>query len=87
MPPPSMCGTSKCATHRCCNRPALTLAQAIEAPLRGFDRAEQETGTKVGVIVCGIRTMPPATSLELAQAAADYRAAGVIAFDLGGPGT
>jgi hypothetical protein len=57
------------------HRPALTLAQAIEAPLTGFRRAERETGTKVGVIVCGIRTMPPATSLELAQAAADYRAA------------
>jgi len=67
------------------HRPALTLAQAIEAPLRGFDRAQRETGTKVGVIVCGIRTMPPATSLELAQAAADYRAAGVVAFDLAGP--
>ena len=67
------------------HRPALTLAQAIEAPLKGFHRAERETGTKVGVIVCGIRTMPPATSLELAQAAADYHSAGVIAFDLAGP--
>jgi adenosine deaminase len=67
------------------HRPALTLAQAIEAPLKGFQRAERETGTKVGVIVCGIRTLPPATSLELAQAARDYRSAGVIAFDLAGP--
>src|SRR5881409_1390774 len=67
------------------HRPALTLAQAIEAPLKGFHRAERETGTKVGVIVCGIRTMPPAASLELAHAATDYLTAGVIAFDLAGP--
>jgi adenosine deaminase len=66
------------------HRPALTLAEAIEAPLRGIRRAEAETGTKVGLIVCGIRTRPPAESLELARAAADYRASGVIAFDLAG---
>ena len=66
------------------HRPALTLAQAIEAPLAGIRRAEAETGTKVGLIVCGIRTRPPAESLELARAAAEYRSAGVIAFDLAG---
>ena len=66
------------------HRPALTLAEAIEAPLAGVRRAEAETGTKVGLIVCGIRTRPPAESLELARAAADYRSAGVIAFDLAG---
>ncbi len=66
------------------HRPALTLAQAIEAPLVGIRRAEAETGTKVGLIVCGIRTRAPAESLELARAAADYRSSGVIAFDLAG---
>lgn len=66
------------------HRPALTLAQAIEAPLAGVRRAAAETGTKVGLIVCGIRTLPPAESLELARAAADYRADGIIAFDLAG---
>jgi len=66
------------------HRPALTLAQAIEAPLAGFTRASAETGTKVGVIVCGIRTRPPAESLELARAAAEYRSAGIVAFDLAG---
>ena len=66
------------------HRPALTLAQAVEAPLRGLERAEAETGTKTGLIVCGIRTLPPAVSLELAQAAVDYRDAGVVGFDLAG---
>ena len=66
------------------HRPALTLSQAIEAPLRGVKRGEAETGTKVGLIVCGIRTRSPAESLELARAAADYRTAGVVALDLAG---
>src|SRR5213594_1414793 len=66
------------------HRPALTLAQAIEAPLAGIKRGEAETGTKVGVIVCGIRTRAPAESLELARVAAGYRTAGVVAFDLAG---
>jgi len=66
------------------HRPAMTLTEAIEAPLAGFQRGMAETGTKVGVIVCGIRTRPPAESLELAQAAAEYRSAGVVAFDLAG---
>jgi adenosine deaminase len=66
------------------HRPALTLAQAIEAPLAGIRRAEAETGTKVGLIVCGIRTRPAAESLELARAAADYKSSGVVAFDLAG---
>lgn len=66
------------------HRPALTLTQAIEAPLAGIKRAEAETGTKAGLIVCGIRTLPPADSLALAHAAADYRSAGVVAYDLAG---
>jgi adenosine deaminase len=67
------------------HRPALTLGQALEAPLAGLRRGTVETGTKVGLIVCGIRTRTAAESLELARAAADYRAAGVVAFDLAGP--
>jgi adenosine deaminase len=66
------------------HRPALTLTQAIEAPLAGVKRGSAETGTKVGLIMCGIRTLGPETSLELARAAADYRGEGVIAFDLAG---
>jgi len=64
--------------------PTLSLSQAIEAPLRGVARGSAETGTKVGVILCAIRTLPPARSLELAHAAADYRGAGVVGFDLAG---
>ena len=66
------------------HRPALTIAQAIEAPLAGIRRASAETGAKVGLIVCAMRTKPPAESLELARAAAEYQSAGVTAFDLAG---
>ena len=51
------------------HRPALTLTQAIDAPLRGIERATVETGTRAGLIVCAIRTLPPETSLDLAHAA------------------
>ena len=66
------------------HRPALTLREAIESPLRGAARAAAETGTRVGLVLCAIRTRPPAESLELAHAAAEYRGAGVVGFDLAG---
>jgi adenosine deaminase len=66
------------------HRPALSLGAAIEAPLRGLERGSRETGTKFGLIVCGIRTLPTATSLELVGAAGEYRGAGVVGFDLAG---
>ena len=64
--------------------PALTLPQAVEAPLRGVRRAEAETGTRAGLIICGLRTLPPTVSEDLARLAVDYRSAGVVAFDLAG---
>src|ERR1041384_7647768 len=39
--------------------PALTLTQAVEAPLRGLRRAEQEVGTRANLIICALRTLPP----------------------------
>ena len=64
--------------------PALTLAQAVEAPLAGVRRAGRETGTRVGLIICGLRTLPPSRSEDLARLAVDYRTEGVVAFDLAG---
>ncbi len=62
----------------------LSLAQAIEAPLRGLARAEREYGIVSRVIVCGIRNMDPNVSLELAHLAVDYKGRGVVGFDLAG---
>ena len=64
--------------------PALTMSEALEAPLEGLQRAESETGTMARLIVCGLRTLSPALSLDMARAAVDYRNDGVVAFDLAG---
>ena len=62
----------------------LTLAQAVEAPLRGLRRAEQEYGITARIIVCALRQRDPATSLDLARLAVDFRHDGVVGFDLAG---
>ncbi len=64
--------------------PALTLTQAVEAPLGGLKRGESETGTITRLIVAGLRTLAPSVSEDLARAAVDYQHDGVVAFDLAG---
>jgi adenosine deaminase len=64
--------------------PALTPAQSVESPLEGIRRASAETGVRVGLIVCALRTLPPRVSEDLARLAVDYQASGVVAFDLAG---
>ena len=68
------------------HRPALSLSQAIEAVLRGLASGAQQAGNAIryGLIVCAIRTLAPATALELATIAPDYRDAGLTGFDLAG---
>ena len=65
-------------------RGGLSLGEAIEAPLRGLERAEREGGTMARVIVCGLRHLDPETSMELARLAVAYKHRGVVAFDLAG---
>ncbi|MFL5497226.1 MAG: adenosine deaminase [Gemmatimonadaceae bacterium] len=62
----------------------LTLVQAIEAPLRGLRRAENDFGIIARFILCGLRQFPPADSLEMAKLAVEFRNEGVVAFDLAG---
>lgn len=66
------------------SRGGLSMAQALEAQIRGLSRAERDHGIIARSIVCSLRQLPPATSLELAQLAVEYKAAGVVAFDLAG---
>jgi len=66
-------------------RGGLSLAEAIEAPLRGLARAEGEYGTVARVIVCALRHLDPDLSLEVAELAVGYRLRGVVGFDLAGP--
>ncbi len=62
----------------------LSLGEAVEAPLRGLERAEQAGGTMARVIICGLRHMTPEISMELARLAVGYRHRGVVGFDLAG---
>jgi adenosine deaminase len=65
-------------------RGGLSLGDAVEAPLRGLERAQRDHGIVARVIICGIRNMAPDISLELARLAVAYRDRGVVGFDLAG---
>jgi adenosine deaminase len=62
----------------------LTLEEAVEAPLRGLDRARRDGGAIARVIVCGLRHLSPDVSMQLARLAVAYKDRGVVAFDLAG---
>ena len=62
----------------------LTLVRAIEAPLRGLRKAENDFGITARFIVCGLRQFPPESSLEMAKLAVEFRNEGVVGFDLAG---
>jgi len=65
-------------------RGGLSLGAAVEAPLRGLERAERDGGAIARVIVCGLRHMAPEVSVELARLAVSYKHRGVVGFDLAG---
>jgi adenosine deaminase len=62
----------------------LTLVEAIEAPLRGLSRAENDFGITARFIIASLRQLPPETSLDLAKLAVEFKNDGVVAFDLAG---
>jgi len=65
-------------------RGGLSLGEVVEAPLRGLAQAGRDHDITARVIVCALRHLSPATSLELARLAVDYRERGVVGFDLAG---
>jgi adenosine deaminase len=65
-------------------RSGLSMGEAVEAPLRGLRRAEQETGIIARVIVTALRNQPAVTSLQLARLAVEFQGRGVVGFDLAG---
>ena len=62
----------------------LTLEDVMNAVLAGCARGERETGVQWGLLVCAMRSMDPAVSLEMAELAVAYRDKGVVGFDLAG---
>ena len=62
----------------------LTADEVVEATLAGARRAEAEADIRANVILCALRTLDPATSLEVAELAIAYRDRGVCGFDIAG---
>lgn len=64
--------------------PGLSIEAAIEAVLQGLAEGEARWPVTARAIACGLRTLPPSTSVAIAHAAVRYRAQGIVAFDLAG---
>lgn len=62
----------------------LPFEDIVDAVLAGLGDAGRKFGVSTGVIVCGIRSMSPRTSMALAELALAYKGRGVLAFDLAG---
>lgn len=62
----------------------LSLEEAVEAPLRGIERAQRDHGIVSRLIICALRNLSPGISMELARLAVAYNGRGVAGFDLAG---
>ena len=65
-------------------RQGLELDTVVAAVQRGLDRAQRRLGIRSGQIICGIRHLAPAASVDLARLAARWHGRGVVGFDLAG---
>jgi adenosine deaminase len=63
-------------------RNGLTHQQVVSAVLKGLERGRKDFGISSGLIICAMRNMD--VSLEMAELAVDFRARGVVGFDLAG---
>jgi len=62
----------------------LTLEAVMEAVLAGLQRGREKTGVAYGLLICALRNMDPALSLQMAELAVNFRSRGAIGFDLAG---
>ncbi len=62
----------------------LPIVKVMDAVLDGLREGEKKTGIRTGVIVCGIRSIDPISSLRLAELSIAYKGRGVVGFDLAG---
>jgi adenosine deaminase len=58
--------------------------EVVEAVIKGLERGRELYGVRWGLILCGMRSMDPMTSLAIAELAVAYRHRGVVGFDLAG---
>ncbi|MFH1143753.1 MAG: adenosine deaminase [Candidatus Eisenbacteria bacterium] len=62
----------------------LTHPEIVEAVVAGLRAAEARYVIRTGAILCGIRTISPEMSLELARLTVSFKGRGVVGFDLAG---
>jgi adenosine deaminase len=62
----------------------LSLEQIVDAVNAGLWDGGQRNRMSTGVILCGIRSLPPRSSVALAELAVAYKGRGVLGFDLAG---
>ncbi len=62
----------------------LRLTSVVEAVLGGLRQAQEDFGIEANLIICGIRNISAATSLEMAELCVAYKGRGVVGFDLAG---
>jgi len=65
-------------------RQGLDVDRTVAAVREGLQEAERALGIHTGIIITGIRTIDPASSLRLAELAVRWKGRGVVAFDLAG---
>jgi adenosine deaminase len=62
----------------------LSYDDIVEPVIAGLAAAGAKHGLSTGVIICGIRSLSPRVSYELAELAVAYKGRGVLGFDLAG---
>jgi len=62
----------------------LHLETIVKAVLEGLEEGKRDFGVEYGLILCAMRNMNPLISKEIAELAVDFRAQGVVGFDLAG---
>ncbi len=62
--------------------PALSIEESVEAALEGLRRGQRDFKLKAGLILCGMRTAPPSTTLATAKVAIAHP--GVVGLDIAG---
>lgn len=62
----------------------MRMNEALEAVLKAKTQAEKDLNIVIGIIICSIRHMDPASSLSLAELCVAYKNRGVVGFDLAG---
>jgi len=65
-------------------RDGLEQDVVVAAVQRGLEKAYRRYGVRSGQIICGIRHLDPAASVDLAKLAVRWRGRGVVGFDLAG---